>query len=442
MKLINSIPDPGPSRKRVVIVGGGFAGLKLARKLSDRYYQVVLLDANNHHIFQPLLYQVATSGIEPSAISFPFRKIFKNRRDFHIRLCRALKAYPVEKRLETTIGSVVYDYLVIATGCGTNFFGNDALEEQTLQLKTTAQALFNRNALLESFERALNTPDEAVRRSLLTFVIVGGGATGIEMAGALAEMRKFVLPRDYPDLDVQQMKIILVDASPRLLSNFSDVSSTYARAQLAGHDVEIRQNCAVKSYQGGVLTLGDGSTLQTANVFWVAGVKPNALEGLPDEAYGRQGRLTVDEFNRVAGCEAVFAVGDTALMSVPDYPVGHPQVVQPAIQQAANLADNLRRWDEGLQPAPFRYHNRGSMATIGRNHAVLEIGSFRMHGFWAWTIWLFIHLMSIVGVKNRVMIFLDWMWSYMTYDQSLRVLIKPVYRNKPQTQPAEPAGTN
>lgn len=428
MKEISSIPAPGLSRKRVVIVGGGFAGLKLARKLRDRHYQIVLLDANNHHIFQPLLYQVATSGIEPSAISFPFRKIFKNRRDFHIRMCRAQRVFPAEKRLETSIGSIRYDYLVIATGCGTNFFGNAALEGDTLQLKTTAQALFNRNTLIDSLEQALNTPDEAKRRSLMTFVVVGGGATGIEMAGALAEMRKFVLPRDYPDLDVQQMKIVLVDASPRLLGNFSEASSTYARAQLAGHGVEIRQNCAVKQYENGLLLLGDGSTLATDNVFWVAGVKPNSLAGLPEEAYGRGGRLLVDDFNRVAGCEAVFALGDTALMAAPGYPNGHPQVVQPAIQQARNLAVNLRRLDAGQALRPFRYRNRGSMATIGRNHAVLEVGSFRMHGFWAWTIWLFIHLMSIVGVKNRVVIFLDWMWSYLTYDQSLRLLIRPVCR--------------
>ncbi len=431
METFNNIPLPG-DKKRVVIVGGGFAGLKTARTLRDRHYQVILLDGNNHHIFQPLLYQVATSGIEPSAISFPFRRIFKTRKNFHIRLCRALRVVPAQKLLETSIGPIGYDYLVIATGCGTNFFGNPALEERTLQLKTTAEALFDRNTLIENLERALNTPDQVRRAALMTFVVVGGGPTGIEMAGALSEMRRFVLPRDYPDLDVRQMRILLLNASPRLLGGFSEPSSEYALKRLTKMGVEVRLNCNVKDYEQGVLKLGEGSELPAQNVFWVAGVRPNALEGLPEAAYGPRGRIRVDEFNRVPDCEGVFALGDTALMVSPGYPEGHPQVVQPAIQQAANLVQNVNRLNRGLSPKPFRYRNRGSMATIGRNHAVLEAGPLRMHGFWAWVIWLFIHLMSILGVKNRLMIFFDWMWSYLTYDQSLRVLIKPLQRGKPQ----------
>lgn len=421
------IPDK-EGRKRIIIVGGGFGGLKLARKLKSDKFQVVLLDKNNYHIFQPLLYQVATAGIEPSAISFPFRKIFKRREFFHIRICEAQQVFPENNLLETSIGTLAYDYLVIATGCDTNYFGNDNMAKQTMALKNTSEALFNRNQILDSFEQAQNTSNEEERKRLMTFAIVGGGATGIELAGALSEMRKFVLPQDYPDLDINEMRILLIDASPRLLSAFSEASAKEVTDYLRKRDVEIKLDACVISYENNKLTLSGDTIIETRNVFWVAGVKANSLQGLPTEAYGPGNRLKVNTYNRLLDQPNIFAIGDTALMITDEYPKGHPQVVQPAIQQSQNLILNLQRMEEGLPLSPFVYHNKGSMATIGRNNAVVELKKIRFGGFPAWAVWLFIHLMSIVGVKNRLFIFVDWMWSYFTYDPSLRIIIKPLKR--------------
>lgn len=423
MREISNIPDKG-KKKRVVIIGGGFAGLKVARKLNTQRFQVVLLDKNNYHLFQPLLYQVATSGIGPSSISFPFRKIFRNKKNFHIRLCTAERVVPDKQIVETSIGCIAYDYLVIATGCETNYFGSTDLAYRTMALKTTPEALYNRNRILESFEKALNTPQYEDRRKLMTFVIVGAGATGIELAGSMAEARKFVLHRDYPDLDINLMRIILIDAGPRVLPAFSEKSSDDVRKHLEKLHVEIILNAAVQTYQNSILTLADGREIVTANVFWVAGVKANSLLGFGESAYGRGNRLKVDEFSRVAGYKQIFALGDTALMSTEAYPNGHPQVVQPAIQQASRLVKNIHNMETGKFLRPFKYRNKGSMATIGRNAAVLEVKNFRMSGFLAWVIWLFVHLMSILGVKNKLIVMLDWTWSYFTYDQSLRLLFK------------------
>lgn len=423
MREISNIPDKG-KKKRVVIIGGGFAGLKVARKLNTQRFQVVLLDKNNYHLFQPLLYQVATSGIGPSSISFPFRKIFRNKKNFHIRLCTAERVVPDKQIVETSIGCIAYDYLVIATGCETNYFGSTDLAYRTMALKTTPEALYNRNRILESFEKALNTPQYDDRRKLMTFVIVGAGATGIELAGSMAEARKFVLHRDYPDLDINLMRIILIDAGPRVLPAFSEKSSDDVRKHLEKLHVEIILNAAVQTYQNSILTLADGREIVTANVFWVAGVKANSLLGFGESAYGRGNRLKVDEFSRVAGYKQIFALGDTALMVTGAYPNGHPQVVQPAIQQASRLVKNIHNMETGKFLRPFKYRNKGSMATIGRNAAVLEVKNIRMSGFFAWVIWLFVHLMSILGVKNKLIVMLDWTWSYFTYDQSLRLLFK------------------
>lgn len=300
-----------------------------------------------------------------------------------------------------------------------------------MALKNTAEALFNRNQILESFEKAQNTSNLEKRKRLMTFVIVGGGATGIELSGALAEMKKFVLPQDYPDLDMNLMRIILVDGAPRLLSAFSEKSSEEVANYLLKRDVEIITSVQVTNYENGTMILSDNSTLETMNVFWVAGVRANSIEGLTKEAYGPGNRLLVNLYNCVQGYNNIFAIGDTALMISKEYPKGHPQVVQPAIQQARNLIQNLDRKERGLEMQPFVYHNKGSMATIGRNHAVVELKNLRFGGFPAWAVWLFIHLMSIVGVKNRLFIFVDWMWSYFTYDPSLRVIIKPLRRDKP-----------
>lgn len=434
MNEMSNIPTR-KGKKRVVIVGGGFGGLKIARKLNNNKFQVVLLDRNNYHLFQPLLYQVATAGIEPSAISFPFRKIFRKRNDFHVRICEVQRVKTKKNELETSIGYVNYDYLVIATGCSTNYFGNNELADETMSLKTTSEALYDRNKIFESLEKAQNSDNDQDRAHFMTFVIVGGGATGIELSGALAEMRKFILPQDYPDLNVHLMRIILVDAAPRLLSAFSERSSEEVEEYLVKMGIEVRLRLQVKDYKNNIITFNDNSTLSSSNVYWVAGVKANSLEGFPKEVYGLGNRLIVDNYNRVEGYKNIFAIGDTALMISEEYPKGHPQVVQPAIQQAKNLVANLVLAEQKTPMQVFLYHNKGSMATIGRNNAIVELKKIRFSGFPAWAVWLFIHLMSIVGVKNKLFIFTDWMWSYFTYDPSLRLIIKPV--NKHQSSDKE-----
>ncbi len=424
MTTICNIPST-KDKKRVVIIGGGFAGLKIATLLDSQYYQTVLLDKRNYHQFQPLFYQIATSGLEPSTISFPFRKIFQKKKDLHFRLCSAQEINTELGYVETTIGRIRYDYLVIATGCDTNFFGNQALKDASLPLKTTTEAMAMRNRIIYSLECATSTDDREEREKLLNFVIVGGGATGVELAGALAEMRKFVLPKDYPDFKVQRMQIHLIDGANRLLGVFSEKTSKVAYDYLSKMHVNITLGATVNSYENEVVTLSNEQQIPTKNLFWVAGVKANSLEGFDKEQYGRGNRLIVNEFNQVNGFKNVFAVGDTALMASSKWPNGHPQVAQPAIQQGENLVNNLNRLAKGISAfRPFKYNDRGSLATIGRNTAVAELPAAKFYGFWAWMLWLFVHLRSIVGVKNKLFTFFNWVWSYLTYDQSLRLLLK------------------
>jgi NADH:ubiquinone reductase (H+-translocating) len=423
MEEMKNIPEKG-IRKRVVIIGGGFAGLKLARCLDRKIFQVILLDKNNYHQFQPLFYQVATAGIEPSSIAFPFRKVFRKDDAFYFRLCTASRVIHNEKIIETDIGALEYDHLVIATGCDTNFFGNADLKESALTLKTISEALYIRNHILQSFEKALNTRSEEEIDSLLSFVIVGGGPTGVELAGALAEMRKYILPKDYPELDQRKMKVTIIDATSKLLGSMSEKASRNALRFIKKLSAEVRLNCTVEGYTDNQLELGNGERIRSSNVFWVAGIKGNSIEGISPETYTKGARLSVDSFNRVRGYEDIYAIGDNCLMTEEKFPGGHPQVAQVAIQQAKTLAGNLKNISRGRAMRPFRYSDKGSMATIGRNLAVADIGFIRIGGFPAWALWLFVHLMSIVGTKNRLFIFLNWMWSYFTFDQSLRLLIK------------------
>ncbi len=442
-----NIPDK-QGRKRVVIIGGGFGGLEFAKTLKDDNFQIVLLDKKNHHIFQPLLYQVSTAGIEPSTISFPFRSIFAGRKCFHIRVCEALEVLPDQKILRTSIGDVDYDYLVIATGADTNYFGNKKLEQSTMALKTTSEALYNRNQLLESFELALATNDPEERKKYLTFVVVGGGATGVELVGALAEMRKYVLAKDYPDLDIHDVRILLVDGAPRLLAAFSEKSSTEAANYLKYRNVELMFNTRVIDFEDGKLKLPN-EEIQTYNVFWTAGIKANGLKGLPEGSYGPGARIKVNEFCQVEGCRDIYAIGDTAYLPTEKYPKGLPQVAQPAMQMARNVAKNLVKKVNEEKLVSFSYFDKGSMATIGRNHAVVEIGKFHFGGFLGWALWLGLHLFYIIGAKNRLVIFLDWVWSYITYNNSLRIIVLPLGRKRhpiafPHNQAAQarPADTN
>ncbi len=410
--------------KRVVIVGGGFAGLKLARLLMQTEYQIVMIDKNNYHQFQPLLYQVAMSGLEPSSISFPMRKIFQNQKNIHFRIASLQNIRPDEKLILTDIGELKYDYLVLATGACTNYFGQQNIASHALPLKSAADSIFIRNTILENFEKALNETDPEKISSYLNVILVGGGPTGVELAGALAEMRKFIFPKDYPELDMDLMKIVIYEASPNLLNGMSEASSLKAREYLEKLGVEVNLEIRVVDYDGQRIVLSDDTTIVSKMVIWAAGVEAKKIAGINSASIGRGNRIRVDTYHRVFSHEDIFALGDTSLMETLEYPNGHPQVAQVAIQQADNLAKNLKRMEKKQPPKEFIYRNKGSMATIGRNLAVADIAKLNLSGFLAWFLWSFIHLVTMVGVKNKLFVFLNWSWNYFTYDQSLRLLIR------------------
>lgn len=420
-------------KKRVVIVGGGLGGLRLAEDLYGSGMQVVLIDKNNFHQFPPLIYQIASAGIDPSSISFPFRQIFRKRKDFYFRMAEARMVDTEKKILQTSIGKIDYDYLVLAAGATTNFFGNKNIEEWAIPMKTVPEAMGLRNALLSNFERALTCATEEERQELLNVVIVGGGATGVEIAGALAEMRRYVIPYDYPDMDSSLMHIYLIEAGDRLLAGLSQESSQKAYEFLKSMGVDIQFGKMVTDYRDHKVVMKDGTEIPTRTFLWVSGIRANAMPGIDESHLGRGFRFKVDEYNRIPGVEDVFAIGDQCLQtSDAAYPNGHPQVAQVAIQQAKNLAKNLKPINQGADSSEltaFRYKNLGSMATIGRNKAVVEIGKFRSQGFFAWVLWLVVHLRSILGVKNKVMVLLNWLWKYVSYNDSIRMI---TYATKPR----------
>lgn len=420
-------------KKRVVIVGGGLGGLRLAEDLYGSGMQVVLIDKNNFHQFPPLIYQIASAGIDPSSISFPFRQIFRKRKDFYFRMAEARMVDSEKKILQTSIGKIDYDYLVLAAGATTNFFGNKNIEEWAIPMKTVPEAMGLRNALLSNFERALTCATEEERQELLNVVIVGGGATGVEIAGALAEMRRYVIPYDYPDMDSSLMHIYLIEAGDRLLAGLSQESSQKAYEFLKSMGVDIQFGKMVTDYRDHKVIMKDGTEIPTRTFLWVSGIRANAMPGIDESHLGRGFRFKVDEYNRIPGVEDVFVIGDQCLQtSDAAYTNGHPQVAQVAIQQAKNLAKNLKLINQGADSSvltAFRYKNLGSMATIGRNKAVVEIGKFRSQGFFAWVLWLVVHLRSILGVKNKVMVLLNWLWKYVSYNDSIRMI---TYATKPR----------
>ena len=418
-------------KKRVVIVGGGLGGLRLAEDLYGSGMQVVLVDKNNYHQFPPLIYQIASAGIDPSSISFPFRQIFRKRKDFYFRMAEARMVDTDRKILQTSIGKIDYDYLVLAAGTTTNFFGNKNIEEWAIPMKTVPEAMGLRNALLSNLERALTCATEEERQELLNVVIVGGGATGVEIAGALSEMKRYVIPYDYPDMDSSLMHIYLIEAGDRLLAGMSEDSSRKAYEFLTSMGVDIKFGKMVTDYRDHRVIMKDGTEIPTRTFLWVSGVRANAITGIDGDRLGRGFRIKVDQYNRVPGLDGVFAIGDQCLQTTDEtYPGGHPQVAQVAIQQAKNLAKNLQRIVRGdTELTPFVYRNLGSMATVGRNRAVVEIGKFRSQGFFAWILWLVVHLRSILGVKNKMMVLLNWLWKYVSYNDSIRMI---TYATKPR----------
>ena len=412
-------------KKRIVIVGGGLGGLELAFKLVDDDYQVVLIDKNNYHQFPPLIYQVASGGLEPSSISFPFRRLFQGKKDFFFRMAKVESVNTDKKIINTTVGEIDYDYLVMAFGAKTNFFGNKDIEATTLPMKSVSEAMKLRNTILRNLELALTEEDPARKQALMNIVVVGGGASGVEIAGAVAEMKKNIIARDYPDLDSSQMHIYLVNAVDRLLSAMDPVSSKRAERDLKELHVHIRQPQFATEYKDGVLKTSAGLEIPTQTVIWVSGICANTVEGFPAESIGHAGRFLTDRFCRVKGVKDVYAIGDVSLVEGDEeYPLGHPQLAQVAMQQAKTVAKNFKAMSKGKELKPFKYKNLGVMATIGRNHAVAEISGKKFGGFPAWALWLVVHLRSILGVKNKTFILLNWVWNYINYKQSLRLILK------------------
>lgn len=419
---------PTSTKPRIVIIGGGFAGIQLVKSLKNSNFQIVLLDRHNYHTFQPLLYQVATAGLEPDSIAGALRQLFEKHKDFYFRMARVTGIDPDKKLVKTLVGSLKYDLLVIANGSKTNFFGDQEMFDRTFPMKQIPQALDLRSHLLQNFEQTVLSIEDEEKDRLTNFVIVGGGPTGVEVAGALGELKKHVLPKDYPDIDFDIMNLHLVDAGPRLLAGMSEKSSEKATKYLKAFDVNVRLNTMLKSYDGRDVVLSDGTTIRSKTVIWAAGVTGNIVDGLPKESL-KGGRIVVDEFNRVSGTQDIFAVGDIAGMYSEEFPKGHPMVAPVAIQQATNLAKNITRkkvndWKK------FQYKDKGSMATVGRNKAVVDLPKFHFGGFFAWLVWMFVHLMSIVGFRNRLVILTNWLWNYMTYDRGTRLIIRTFVRNK------------
>lgn len=412
-------------QRRVVVVGGGLGGLKLVSSLRDTDFQVVLVDKNNYNQFPPLIYQVASAGLEPSNISFPFRRLFQGWKNFFFRMAEVQHIDTEEKAIKTSIGTIHYDDLVLAAGATTNFFGNKNIEASALPMKSVSESMRLRNTILQNLERAETEDNEARKQALMNIAIVGGGPSGVEIAGVLAEMKQTILPRDYPNLDTSCMHIYLINATPRLLGAMSERSSREAERALKELGVEVMTNCMVTDYVDKELVLKDGQRISAETVIWVSGIKANNIDGIPAESIGHAGRILVDRFNRVKGLKDVYAIGDQCIVEGDEaYPYGHPQLAQVAIQQAKTLAKNLIRQEKGETEQPFSYHNLGTMATIGRKKAVVEIGKLKFGGFFAWLLWLIVHLRSILGVKNKTIVFLNWMWSYMNYKQSLRLILK------------------
>lgn len=419
-----SINIPETDLKRIVIIGAGFAGLAFAKKIAKQNVQIVLIDKNNYHQFQPLFYQVAMAGLEPSSISFPLRKLFQRKKNVFIRVTDLQEVLTEEQVIKTGLGSLSYDALIIATGVDSNYFGNEELAQKTIPMKSVSEALYLRNAILKDYELALVTPDYDERQGLIDIVIVGGGPTGVEVAGALAEMKKYILPKDYVELDNQEVDIYLIQGADCLLKGMSEKASKGALQFLEQLGVEVKLNTRVVGYDGNFVTMKNGERIRSKKVIWAAGVKGVQIPGISQNCYNKSCRILIDEHCSVIGVKNVFALGDIASMQTDEMPYGHPQLAQVAIQQGNYLASNLFKILEQKPVKKFKYKDLGSMATIGRNRAVVDLPRFKFKGFFAWLVWLFVHLFSILGVKNKVMVFINWIWNYFTYDQSLRLIIK------------------
>ena len=420
----HQISIPATELPRIVILGGGFGGITLIKKLRNLPFQVVLIDRNNYHTFQPLLYQVATAGLEPDAIAGPLRKFMGGTANFHFRMAEVFEIDQDNKKVVTEIGEINYDYLVISTGSKVNFYGNESVAKHALPLKQIPQALDFRSHILQNFEKAILTSNPQELQELMTITIVGGGPTGVEVAGALGELKKNILPQDYPELDISQMRIILIEGLPNLLSGMSPFCHQKALQYLRNFDVEVRLETMVKDYDGKVVTLNNGEEIRCYSLIWAAGVMGNIMKGIRADQIERS-RLLVNKYNQLKGANGIFALGDVALMKSKKFPVGHPMLAPVAMQQARNLGDNFKTIARGKKKLKsFKYVDKGAMATIGRNKAVVDLPGVRFGGLFAWMIWMFIHLVSIIGFRNKMVVFSNWVWSYFTYDKGNRLIIR------------------
>ncbi|WP_264509229.1 NAD(P)/FAD-dependent oxidoreductase [Flavobacterium sp. N1719] len=417
---------PNSTKQRVVIIGGGFAGITLAKQLNRQNLQVVLIDKHNYHTFQPLLYQVATGGLEAGSIAYPLRKVIQGFPDFYFRLTTVKEIDTQNQKIISEIGDLHYDYLVIATGSKTNYFGNKEIERNAMSMKTIPQSLNIRSLILENFEQAVLSNDTSERNALMNFVLVGAGPTGVELAGALAEMKRAILQKDYPDLDIQKMQIHLIQSGDRVLNTMSEKSSAASEAFLKSLGVNVWKNMRVQSYDGRTVTTNVGTQFETATVIWTAGVQGACPAGLPASSLVSQvNRIRVNAYNQVIGFENIFAIGDIASMETPDFPQGHPMMAQPAMQQGALLGKNLPKILQGKMPEPFVYNDKGSMATIGRNLAVVDLPKYHFNGFFAWVVWMLVHLFSLIGFKNKAVVFMNWVYNYIRFDREGRLIVRP-----------------
>lgn len=418
---------PHSSLKRIVIIGGGFGGIELAKRLDKSKYQVIMIDKNNYHTFQPLLYQVATGGLEPDSIAYPIRKIFSGRKNFIFRMGEALEIKSDDHILITSLGEIKYDYLVLATGSITNYFNKTDIEQNSMPLKSVTDALNLRSKILQNFEKLL-TETDAVSR-YFNIVIVGGGPTGVEVAGAFAELKKHGLPGDYPELNIKKLQVHLIEAANSLLVAMSRKSSEKSYKFLSRMGVKIWLNTSVDSYRDEKVYLNTGDIIECNTLVWTAGVRGNSIKGLPESVTVKGSRLKTDMYNRLVGINDVFVIGDLAAMSTSADSIFHPMLAPVAIQQAKNLANNMNirgnsTWRQ------FKYRDLGTMATIGRNKAVADFGKLHLQGIIAWLVWTFVHLMSIVGFRNRIIVFINWLWNYISYDHAIRLIIRPYYKKK------------